>query len=580
MERLASDTFGGDILGIVSDLLGVAESRLDARKNKFFYQSGFIHLYSYGIPYFFTESDINVDYRHGNNSLEGDFYPHQQDLGFWLQEKNVPISEDNTYFYNKTYSKQNKEAFIQPQVKELVKDCKITYPSSVIQSEEDLHDSDVDKWLIFKPNNIFHFPASNGRIIGLDGIENDKVLVRFENSAHIFGAYSTFNTDSETIAVGNGGVFNSRPKQFASTSLGFAGSQNTDILLTEFGHIWADAKRGQIFNLGSGASKMEELGKDGLKNWLKENLPFQILKDFPEFPLEDIDNNYKGIGLHLSFDKRFSRFFLTKLDYRKLRNDITYDKITKQFLRGGQVVSLNDTAYFCNRSWTLSYNFLTQSWVSFYSFTPNYYVDNVDYFQSGLNSDASTLWSHNVTNKSYQVYYGKLYPFSVEIVSTPMMIGGALNSVEFLTDALRYHNQNDYFYNRNVTFNKAVITTEYACSGQLELNVRDEENLFQSISYPKVEDNKIQILVTNVNGIWRFNQFWDTVTSQNNNLPLFKNKCSNAEKEVNTLALNYYKPDELKQKIRGRQSKILFTNDIHSNYKLLFHLAQQQISND
>src|SRR5690606_37496537 len=37
---------------LLQNLLGVARTRLDARRNKFFYQSGFIHLYSYGIPYF------------------------------------------------------------------------------------------------------------------------------------------------------------------------------------------------------------------------------------------------------------------------------------------------------------------------------------------------------------------------------------------------------------------------------------------------------------------------------------------------------------------------------------------------
>src|SRR4029079_1399287 len=139
---------------LIVDLLGVAQTRLDAKTQKAFYQSGFIHLYNYGIPYFFAESDINVDYRHGENNLEKDFYPHQQDLDFWLQEKNVPITEDNFYFYNKTYSKQNKEAFILPQAKRVIEGCELNHPSLVIASIEQISNNSntSDNWLIFPAN--------------------------------------------------------------------------------------------------------------------------------------------------------------------------------------------------------------------------------------------------------------------------------------------------------------------------------------------------------------------------------------------------------------------------------------------
>src|SRR4029079_16879582 len=137
---------------LIVDLLGVAQTRLDAKTQKAFYQSGFIHLYNYGIPYFFAESDINVDYRHGENNLEKDFYPHQQDLDFWLQEKNVPITEDNYYFYNKTYSKQNKESFIGTETIDVdLRECKAVHPSRIIYSLPTSKDTKIDNWLVFRP---------------------------------------------------------------------------------------------------------------------------------------------------------------------------------------------------------------------------------------------------------------------------------------------------------------------------------------------------------------------------------------------------------------------------------------------
>ena len=72
---------------------------------------GKMYLFAYGVPYFFTESEINLDNRQAYNGKEGDFYPHVgTDIpDEWMQETNVSINYDNTYYYNKTYSKQNKE---------------------------------------------------------------------------------------------------------------------------------------------------------------------------------------------------------------------------------------------------------------------------------------------------------------------------------------------------------------------------------------------------------------------------------------------------------------------------------------
>jgi len=49
-------------------------------------------------------------------------------------------------------------------------------------------------------------------------------------------------------------------------------------------------------------------------------------------------------------------------------------------------ITLGDPAYFCNKSWTLSYNVNTKSWISFHSYIPNWYIAENNFFYSGLNS--------------------------------------------------------------------------------------------------------------------------------------------------------------------------------------------------
>lgn len=48
-------------------------------------------------------------------------------------------------------------------------------------------------------------------------------------------------------------------------------------------------------------------------------------------------------------------------------------------------VSLNDPNYFCNKSWTVSYNMNTKSWISFHSYIPNWYIGENNFFYSGIN---------------------------------------------------------------------------------------------------------------------------------------------------------------------------------------------------
>jgi len=48
-------------------------------------------------------------------------------------------------------------------------------------------------------------------------------------------------------------------------------------------------------------------------------------------------------------------------------------------------VYLNDPDYFCNKSWTMSYNINTKSWISFHSYIPNFYIGENNFFYSGLN---------------------------------------------------------------------------------------------------------------------------------------------------------------------------------------------------
>jgi hypothetical protein len=54
-------------------------------------------------------------------------------------------------------------------------------------------------------------------------------------------------------------------------------------------------------------------------------------------------------------------------------------------------VYLDDPEFFCNKSWTLSFNMNTKSWTSFHSYIPNWYIGDNNFFYSGLNNCCSDV---------------------------------------------------------------------------------------------------------------------------------------------------------------------------------------------
>ncbi len=363
------------------------------------FYDGKMYLFAYGIPYFYCESNINVDARQAFNNREGDFYPHVS-TGIpdeWLQESFVSILQDNTYYYNITFSKQNKENFFSHLPVDWDDDqCYTNFPFRTIYSDpqQSYTDNRINSWLIYRPISFFDFPQNYGKLVSLDGIQNRAVLARFDNKSLLYNTLLTINTSNPQAAyLGNDTLFRSAPPiDFAETDLGYVGSQNKMLLKIPQGQITIDAKRGQVFLItGNQAKDLSSFGS-GLNRFFTDHLAFEILRWFPDV---DVDNHFNGCGLHGVYDSKYERFFITKLDYIPLSKEVKYDNSTKEFyierIIGTNTVVrtevyLTDLDYFCNKSWTLSFNFNTMRWVSFHSFIPNFYIAENNFFYSGLNT--------------------------------------------------------------------------------------------------------------------------------------------------------------------------------------------------
>ncbi len=373
----------------------VSNSDLDTKM----YYDGKMYLFAYGIPTFYVETSVNVDLRQAFNNREGDFYPHVS-TGIpddWVQESWVPIAQDNTYFYNLTYSKQNREnsfSHLPPNWEEEL--CFTNFPFRAIYSEkqQSFSDNRINSWLIYRPIAFFDFPQNHGEFTSIDGIENRQVLARFSNKTLLYNVLYTNVTNVQGQVYLGQPLFSkdTPPLDYAETDLGYAGSQHKMLLKIPQGQITVDAKRGQIFLIQGSQAKDLTAHGSGMNRFFTDHLAFEILRYFPTV---DIDNNFKDLGIHGVYDSKFERFIITKLDYIPLTSYVQYDgeffvNIVYPQTEGEdivvrKVVNLTDSEYFCNKSWTLSFSMNNMAWVSFHSYIPNWYIAENNFFYSGLN---------------------------------------------------------------------------------------------------------------------------------------------------------------------------------------------------
>jgi hypothetical protein len=283
------------------------------------------YLYYYGITNFLAETRINTNYRYAGKDQNRNFYPLVGDLGAWTQEESVSIREPNVFLYNSEYSKQislTRKRTLTDTYERAFNECTQDMPNGIIASLPDSTENSLyDPWLIYRPLDIFEFPSNYGKLKDVIDIEGQAILARFANTSVLYNKVDSKIDDGSSPVMsllGGNSFFQRRSTSFHNTRLGYGGTQNATFVSNEFGHFFADAKRGQVVMVPSSGEGMVEISSmagdkaSGMRNWFKEHLPFKMLNYIPNV---DIDNPYNGLGLTMGWDSRYRRVFLTKKDY-------------------------------------------------------------------------------------------------------------------------------------------------------------------------------------------------------------------------------------------------------------------------
>jgi hypothetical protein len=531
---------------------------------------GYLPLFSTGIPIAFFESDYNVDLRINGVPEWETYYPNLKDatvkLGAWTGVKN--LDKDNYYGMNESYNEQNDlyaylapDPFFNPLVS-----SKTHYSTRTIFSLPGAPENRFNNLLVFLPLNYHDFPRDTGELTDIRDVGNYEVVFRLEHSFYRSRIHGMLASSEGNITLGSGRIFETTPMRLATTEGGYAGSnEQWAFNTTPFGAFCTDAVRKTCLAY---TEKLNDIGINDAAPWLDENMPFNLLKDVPNFPNKDNPANPEGIGYLSIFDSVSRMWILTKIDYelidKNLKGSLTIVD-GKLHLNNGPV-SLKDTAYFRDRSWTFCYSPLTQKWVTWLSFKHRYYFQ----MDTSMYSFADgAIWAYD--NPNPRTFNGKRYPFQIEVVLKSQSLQMSHVS-SFLTRVFPIKGGVMQGEDPKDTFSKASVYNMYQHTGQYMLTVQDENNLHDLVRMPLSGNDFREVFPRRMQQVWNIDQLFDLVADPAK--PFF---LPGWEKEIDHGNINYNRDYKEAVILRDMWSKHRYTYDKDKDVQLYLYLVHSLI---
>jgi hypothetical protein len=543
----------------------------------FVVKDAYFYLFNSGVVDFYCESEINTDHRDWEEQASGRHYDSSNYTDLATLFRSDVIDNDNMYIYDKSLSKQLTETYIQKQAVDYnpitAEKCYTKYTGRVVYSLPTSDESKADNWRVYLANNYYDFPKSAGNVSGIKSIGMGQIVFFFTKSApFLHRSVDTLKTDTDLkITIGDGGLFSTNPTPMLVTDYDYGSCQSGKALLhTQSGIIYPSQSHGKIF---MATTSLEEISDKGMSRWFSQNMPYNLTKDFPEFPY--IDNPLLGVGYLTAYDSNYNTAYITKRDYKikdSVKKDVYYNVEAEKFQMFGASFALGDPFIFEDASWTVSYNLKTGSWVSYHDWHPENILQSSTSFYSIKNF---TVWSHNKSCTSYCEFYGIKYPFEIEFISGNGADVGVLRSVEYAMECYKYSNScKDYNHLLDFNFDSAIIYNSEQNSGNLNLKLAAKNNLLAGLNYPNVRSSGIDIEYSKEEQRYRFNQFWDCTKQRGefkkNFTPMFNTPANGYVKQLNKDYLDYGKSLYERKKFRHMWHKILLRRMDCEDVKMVF----------
>jgi hypothetical protein len=462
-----------------------------------------------------------------------------------------------------------------------------TQPNSVIYSLPSFNLQGVDNWQYFLPANYFAFRESDfGDLTGIHKLDQDRIIFLFSKSSPFVSMGRDFlelEQSGRKVTVGDGGLFAQDPREVMPTDNNYGSCTSRYAFAnTHLGRYYPSAVQGRILNF---TQTLDDIARQGISYWCKNYMPIQFYNFFPNYP--KVENPVYGVGYLMAFDSYYETVYISKRDFvpvPELAEDIRYDEETEQFFYRNLQISLHDSNYFKDASWTLSYSPLEKGFVSYHDWHPDWIIQQDNHF---LSVKDNGVWKHNEAFDNYCKFYGVDWPFEIEFVSNSGQTVHTVRSVEYLLEVYKYKNfGRDRFHVHHQNFDALIVRNTEQISPLLLLNYSTSDPE-RDLAFPirdTVNPVAWKVLFSKEENKYRINQFWDSVKDRgeftNSEFHLFPTDESGYRNVVNPLAIDVNKPEEQRKKFRHYWNKFRLIKTVSGENKLICKIynIKKQIS--
>lgn len=500
----------------------------DCRKNSsnlFTIKNEYMYTSVNGVINYIVEADANLSFRE-----QSDKKPHYSkdntNLSNIFRSDKLELDEvfslDSAYFKleaNQIFARQQDITF--DPLKVITRD-----KNALIYSLPGYKFQKINNWRYFLPNNIYSFDnAQFGNLVGIHPIDQDRMIFLFDKSSpYISLGRNELQLSEESIIIGDGGLFARQPRELMNTDVYYGATQSKYAFSSnQFGYFYPSASQGRLFKFGQ---SLEDITKEGLHYWAKTFMPFQLKQFFPNYNEEE--NPLCGTSYLSVFDNNYETLYISKKDYIPVRSDIVYNDIKGRFEVDNLPISLTDTTYFKDISWTLSYKPTQEGFISFHDWHPDNVLQLENHFMTIKDNG---FWKHNERCDSYCNFYGKDYPWEIAPYINNGQNVNLLSSVEYHLEAYHYiNNCLDKYHVLKENFDRASVSNSEQHSGLLHLITDTKVTSEGTYKYPKpISSFETEVLCIKKENKYRFNGFVDIVKDRGEQTGLDKYIIKNDE---------------------------------------------------
>jgi hypothetical protein len=556
----------------------------------------YMYLFQSGVRDFFVESEINVEYRDwGNDEREWHYDPYfRKNLAQLFATEYIKSGNYYKYDYSLSVSRVYNTPWgaLQPRYykPDVAETCYTSYPKRVIYSLPQIDTASTsDNWRIYLVNNYKEFSS---RVTAIKPIGKNGAMILFESDSPVqFLGSESLELDAGTkITVGDGSLFSQAMQNLSNADSQFkhGSCQNRlSIINTPVGIYYISQAQGKIF--GVDGNGLQEVSSAGMRWWFSRYLPSTLLKDFPDFQL--YDNPIAGVGCQAVFDNTnqiiyFSkRDFIVKEEYKDLMYYAPGVGLDMFKLTGSNFgIKLGDPQYFYDTSWTVSYDPKVKFFISFHDWHPELTLASQNYFLTTQTQNGKGgIWRHNDRTDLFSNFYGTDYPFEVEYIAQTGQQVNTLKSIEYNLECYTYAaNGIDMYHVLDFNFDQAIVHNTEQVSGTLNLILQPKNDFVSTLTYPKYNNNSIDVLYTKTEQKYRFNQFWDVTKDRGEyTYPTVQNTIWDTElngykRSLNPNNLDYTKAPFQRKKFRHYTTHVVLRRMISGAVKMLFKIANNK----